>query len=145
MRSVGSSDFFVSLALSSVDSSDDGGDPGESVFGLSDLGDGDVGGMDRDLVGCSVGLVLGELINVDHPLLSVDLNHLSLASLTGSTDHNNLVVLADGQRSDTPLLAQVLGESRGHDSLSDVRWSGEVSSSLLSSAAANLNVSLHRT
>ena len=99
--------------------------------------------MDGDLIRSSVGLVLGELVNVDHPLLSVYLHDLSLAALASAAHNNDLIVFTDGKRTDSPFLAQVLGESRRHDSLSNVGGSGEVGSSLLSSAAADLNVGLH--
>ena len=141
--SVGGSDFFVSLALSGVDAGDDGSDSLESVLGLLDLGDGHVGGVDGDLVGSSISFVLGQLVDVDHPLLSEDLNDFSLAALLASTKHDDLIILADGEGADAPLLAKILGEGGGHDSVADVRWGGEVGSSLFSSAAANLNVSLH--
>jgi len=104
------SDLLFGLALSGIDSSDDGGDAGQSILGLLNLGDGDVGRVDGDLVGGAVGLVLGELVDVDHPLLSVDLDDLSLAALASAAHHYDLIVLADGERPDAPLLAEVLGE-----------------------------------
>ena len=110
MGSSSGSDLLFSLALSGIDSSDDGGDAGQSILGLLDLGDGDVGRVDRDLVGGAVGLVLGELVDVDHPLLSEDLDDLSFAALACSAHHYDFIVLADGEGSDAPLLAEVLGE-----------------------------------
>lgn len=95
------------------------------------------------MIGSSVGFVLGELVDMDHPLLSVYLDDLSLAALASATEHNDLIVFTDGKRTDSPFLAQVFGEGRRHDSLPNVGGSGEVSSSLFSSAAADLNVGLH--
>ena len=79
------------------------GDSGHSVLGLLDLGDRDVAGVDGELVRGSIGFVLGELIDMDRPFLSVDLNDFSLASFTGTSQHNDLIVLSDGERSDSVL------------------------------------------
>ena len=141
--SVGGSDLFVGLALPSIDSGGNGRNPGDPVLGLLDLDDGDVGGVDGELVGSAIGLVFGDLVDVDDPLLPEHLDHPALAALAGPSQHRHLVVLADRQRSDPVLFAQVFGQGRGHDAVADVRGGREVGSSLLSSAAADLNVSLH--
>jgi hypothetical protein len=95
-RSIGSSNLLLSLTLACVDSSDDGGDSSKSIFGLLDLGDGDVGGVDGQLIGCSIGFVFGELVDMDDPFLSVDLDDLSLGAFAGTSEDDDLIVFADG-------------------------------------------------
>ena len=109
--SVGSSDFFIGFALSCVDTSNNSCNSGNSVLGLLDLGDGDVGGMDGDLIGSSVGFVFGEFVDVDSPFLSEDLDDFSLGAFTSASKDDDLIILADGKRSDTIFFAEVLGES----------------------------------
>ncbi len=48
----------------------------------------------------TVGLISGDLVNVDNPLLSVHLDNLSFASLHGTASNGNLIVLADGNSTD---------------------------------------------
>lgn len=47
----------------------------------------------------SVSLLTVNSLNVDDPLLPVNLGHLSLAPLVRSTNDENLVVFSDGDRS----------------------------------------------
>lgn len=79
------------------------GDSGHSVLGFLDLGDGDVAGVDGDLVGGSVGFVLGQLVDVDGPLLPVNLNDFSLVALASASEDDDLVILPDGEGSDSVL------------------------------------------
>ena len=65
-----------------------------------DLGDDDVGWVDGQLDSGSVGLLAGHSVDVDDELLSVDLDDLSFSALVGSPDDEDLVVSADGERSD---------------------------------------------
>lgn len=44
----------------------------------------------------TVDLLARDALNVDHPLLAVDLHHLALAALVGAAHDGHLVVLADG-------------------------------------------------
>ena len=99
--------------------------------------------MDGDLVGSSVGFVLGDFVNMNGPFLSLDLDDLALAALASTSQDDDLIVLADREGSHSVLGSQSLGKGGRHDSVPDVRGSRKMSSSLLSSAAANLNVSLH--
>ena len=83
-QSVGCLDFLVGLAFTSIDSGCDSGNSGHSVLALLDFGDCDVAGMDGQLVGGSVGFVFSDFIDVDGPLLPVNLDHLALAALPGT-------------------------------------------------------------
>ncbi len=60
------------------------------------LGDNNLGGVDADGNGGTVGLLAVDTLNVDDPLAAVDLDNLALATLEGATDDHDLVVLADG-------------------------------------------------
>ena len=59
-------------------------------------GDDDVGRVDTDVDGGSVPLLAVNALDVDDPLLAVDLGDLALATLVGATNDEDLVVLANG-------------------------------------------------
>jgi len=65
--------------------------------------------------GGAVGLVTMDTVDVDHPLLPVDLGNLALSSLVLSPHNQDLVVLADREGAHIVLSAQVLGQRGGHD------------------------------
>lgn len=69
-----------------------------------EAGDHNVGRVDAKRNSGTVGLLTVDALNVDHPLLAVDLGNLALSALGRATDDQNLVILADRQRSD--LLSQ---------------------------------------
>ena len=48
----------------------------------------------------TVGLFTVNALNVDDPLLAVNLDNLALGALLRATDNEDLVILADGERSD---------------------------------------------
>ena len=106
--SVGASDFLASLTLSGGDSSGDLANGGHSVLSFLELGDGDVGGVDGELVGGSVGLIFSEFIDVNGPFLPEDLDDFTLCSLVGASHDDYLVVLSDWGGSDAVLLPQIL-------------------------------------
>ena len=54
--------------------------------------------MDTDGDGSGVGLFNVDALDVDDPLLTVDLGDLALTALVLATDNEDFVVLADGQR-----------------------------------------------
>lgn len=56
--------------------------------------------MDAEGDGGTVGLLAVDALDVDHPLLAVHLSNLALGALGRTTDDQNLVILANGQRSD---------------------------------------------
>ena len=94
-QSVCGFDLFLCLSLTSVDSSCNQGDTGHSVLAFLHLSYGNIAGVDGQLIGSSISLVLGDLVNVDGPLLSVDLDDFALAALSCASEDNNLVVLSD--------------------------------------------------
>lgn len=65
-----------------------------------DLGDDAVGRVDGQLDGGTVGLVARDTVDVDNPLLAVDLNDTTLTALVGATDNENLIVTANRERTD---------------------------------------------
>lgn len=65
-----------------------------------DLGDLDVGGVDANVDGLTVGLIAGDSLDVDNVLLSVNLGDLALLTGELSTDNSDLVVLSDGEGAD---------------------------------------------
>ena len=61
-----------------------------------DLGNNNVGGVDTNGDGGTVDLLAGDAVDVDNPLLTVDLDDLTLTALEGTTNDHNLIILADG-------------------------------------------------
>ena len=66
-----------------------------SVLVELQIGDLDLGGINADLRRGSVHLLTGDSLDVDDPLLSVNLRHLSLLALVGATSHLHLIALDD--------------------------------------------------
>jgi hypothetical protein len=62
------------------------------------LGNNDVGGVDANWDRGAVDLLAGDTVNVDDPLLTVDLNNLAFAALEAATNDHDLIVLADRHR-----------------------------------------------
>ena len=92
---------FLSLASLSLGSScDSSGDNIISVLVELELDDADVPGADSDLGGSSVGLVLGDAIDINPVLLSVNGQNLSFFSLVRSDNDANFVILADWEGAD---------------------------------------------
>jgi hypothetical protein len=60
-----------------------------------ELGDDDVGRMDANWDRGTVDLLAGDTVDVDDPLLTVDLDNLALTALEGTTDNHNFVILAN--------------------------------------------------
>ena len=65
-----------------------------------EAGDDDVRGVDAEGDGGTVGLLAVDALHVDDPLLAGDLGDLALRALGRATDDQDLVILADGERSD---------------------------------------------
>lgn len=62
-----------------------------------DSSDNDVAGVNANGRSRPIRLVSLHTVNVDDPLLAVDLGNFSLTSLVFSPDNANLIILADGQ------------------------------------------------
>ena len=67
-----------------------------SVLVELQIGDLDLRGVNTDLGGGSVHLIAGDSLDVDDPLLSVDLRHLALLALEGAASHLHLIALDHG-------------------------------------------------
>lgn len=65
-----------------------------------ELGDDDLGWLDSERDGLSVGLLAGDTLDVDDVLETVDGSDLALTALVGATDNGDLVVFADGDGAD---------------------------------------------
>ena len=61
-----------------------------------DRRDDDVAWVDANGNGCTVRLVALDAVDVDHPLLAVDLGDLALPTLVLAPNNPNLIVLTDG-------------------------------------------------
>ena len=141
--SVGSSDLLFGLAFSSSNTGSYFNDSCQSVFSFLDFSDGDLWWVDWDLIWSSVCFVLGELVNMDDPLLSEYLDDFALVSFMSASQDDNLVILSDWEGSETVFFSQIFRKSGRHDGVSDVRRSCEMGSSGFSSWAGDLCVGLH--
>lgn len=94
--------------------------------------------MDVDGDGGAAGLFLGDLVDLDGELESVDLADLALTALVRTADDLNLVLLADGQRAHLVLLSQGGREGSRHDDASDGGGSSEVSLAGLAARAGDV-------
>ena len=65
-----------------------------------ELGDDNLGGIDANGNRHSICLFTGESLDVDDPFLAVHSGDLALAALEATTDHLDLIVLADGDGAD---------------------------------------------
>lgn len=77
--------------------------------------DDNVGGVDANRGSSSVALLNVDSVDVDDPLLPVDLGDLALSALVLSSDNQNLVVLPDGDGSGVVLLSELLGQGGRHE------------------------------
>ena len=102
------------------------------------LGDDDLGWVDVDWNGGTVGLLLGDLVDLDGELQSVHGGDLALLALLGTAGDQDLVVPSDWKGADAVLGSQLLGQRSGHQNTSDRRWSGEVGLSGLVSVGGDV-------
>ena len=99
--------------------------------------------MDGKLIGSSIGFIFSEFVDMDGPFFSEYLNDFAFSAFSTSSKNDNFVLFADGKWSNPVFLSEIFRESRTHDSVSNMRRSGEMGSSLFSTTTTNLNVSLH--
>lgn len=92
----------------------------------------------------TVGLVLGEALNVNDELLAVNTDDLAFSVLVAATDNSDLISLADGQRADVVLLPEILRQSRAHEGTAAARGSGEVGLTALPARGANVWTRIRR-
>lgn len=74
---------------------------GDDVLAVAvelEASDDHVGGVDVKRDGGAVGLFSVHALDVNDPFLAVDLENLAFGSLGGSTNNQDLVILADGNR-----------------------------------------------
>ena len=109
----------------------------------AELGDDDLGGVDADVDGGAIDLLAGDALDVDHPLLAVDLDHLAFAALVGAAYYLDLVVLAYRHRPHAVLGPEVSGERRAHQNAADARRRSEVSLPVLPAGAGDPRIVLH--
>ena len=86
---------------------------GFTVFIKLHGGDDAVGRVDGDLVGLSVLLIVGELVNMDAPSSTVYTEDLAFSVLVSTTDNLNAVTLSDGDGAASVLGSEVLGKGSG--------------------------------
>lgn len=70
--------------------------------------------MDAEGGSGTVGLLTVDALDVDNPLLAVDLSDLALSALGRAADDQDLVILADGERSD---LCRVRNSGKGSETV----------------------------
>jgi len=83
------------------------------------FGDNNLRGVNADGDGLARGFVLGDSFDVDDVFETVYRSDLSFAALIGSSDNEDFVVFADGDRSDIVLLTELFAQRRTHDSTSN--------------------------
>merc|ERR1719199_925688 len=109
-----------------------------------ELRDHNLGRVDANGHGLTVGLVPGDSFNMNAPLLAVDLCHLALTVVKMATNNHNLVIPSDWQRANTVLCAEVLAERRTHQLATDVRGRCKVGLARLATRHADCGLLLHR-
>ncbi len=85
--------------------------------------------------GCTVGLSLCDLLNVNVPSSAVDLSDLAYVSLITAAGHANLIIFPDGHRSNIVFLPQILGEGSRHELPPDMGRCSEMRLTVLSPGA----------
>lgn len=73
------------------------------------FGDDDLRWVKVQLNGSTVGLFLGDLVDLDGEFQSVDAGDLTFLALVGTTGDQDFVISSDWQRSDAVLGSQFLG------------------------------------
>merc|ERR1719343_1802725 len=116
---------------------------GLSVLVELELRDDEGGGGDADGNAGSVDLFSGDAFDVDDPLLSVYGGDFSLTRLVHSSCDENLVVLADGHRSDAVSGLEFLGKVGAHELSSGLAVGTKVGLAGFAAAGGDVGVELH--
>nr|GMC52818.1 ADP-ribosylation factor-like protein 8A [Ipomoea batatas] len=114
-----------------------------AVLVEAELGDNNLGRMDADVDSGSVNLLPSNALDVNHPLLTVNLNYLSFTALVRPANNLNLVVLPHRHRPHVVLGALVGRQRRAHKLPADARRRREVSLPALAAGGGNSRVVLH--
>jgi len=109
-----------------------------------ELGNNDAGSGDADGDGGAVGLLPGDVGNVDDHLFTVGSSDLALAGLVHAAGDEDLVVLADRHGADAVTGLELLGEVGRHELSPGLRVGREVSLAVLASAGRDGGGVLHR-
>ena len=117
---------------------------GLAVLVHLELGNNEAGGGDADGDGGAVGLLPGDVGNVNDHLFTVASSDLSLAGLVHAAGDEDLVVLADGHGADAVTGLELLGEVGRHELSPGLRVGREVSLAVLASAGRDSGGVLHR-
>ena len=90
-----------------------------SVFVNLQFVDDDLGWVNSNGNGDTVGLVTSKLLNVNDILATVNLDDLSVFSLVSSSGDCDFIILSDGDRSNMVFLSELCGQRSTHDDSSD--------------------------
>ncbi|GAO51632.1 hypothetical protein G7K_5728-t1 [Saitoella complicata NRRL Y-17804] len=97
-----------------------------------------LGGVKTNRGRSTVDLLTDDTLDLNDPLAAVDGGDLALLALLGTTDNEDLVVLADGHGADTVLLTELLGEGSRHEGAADGGGSGEVGLAALAAGGGDV-------
>ena len=100
--------------------------------------------MNSNVDSLTIGLIAGDTLDVDAPLLPVHARHLALAVVVVPADDHDLVVPTDWQGTDVVLGAQVLAQRRAHNNPTAVRRGCEVRLARFAAGHAHSSLYLHR-
>nr|GMD56763.1 mitochondrial outer membrane protein porin 2-like [Ipomoea batatas] len=117
-----------------------------AVLVEAELGDNNLGRMDADVDSGSVNLLPSNALDVNHPLLTVNLNYLPFTALVRpamAANNLNLVVLPHRHRPHVVLGTLVGRQRRAHKHPADARRRREVSLPALAAGGGNSRVVLH--
>ena len=99
--------------------------------------------MDWDLIWSTICFIFSKFINLNCVFSSLNLDNFTFVTFVSSSNNDNLIILTDGNWSNTMLFTKVFWKGSGHNTMSDMRCSSEVCFSCFSSAAGDLDVSFH--
>lgn len=103
------------------------------------------GAVNAHVDSCAISLLALHPFNVDDVFLSIHLDYLAnLLTFVVSSNHLDLVVLADGHGADVVLLSQLLGEWRRHDFPAHVGGGIEMTFAVFAAVGGHEGVELHR-
>lgn len=102
------------------------------------LGDNNLGSIDTNRDGLSVGLVAGDAFNVDDPLAAVDGSDASFGAAVVATGDFDFVTGADGDGVDGVFGGQFLAQGGAHHAAAFAAGSREVSLAALATRRGNV-------